>query len=253
MAESLRGLQTGFAAHLRNPDIHPAPADVEDRRMAIYRRLFFRNISNFLAKNFPVLRTLYEESDWNVLVRNFYTGHRARTPLFPEIPREFLQWLEEREAAGTADPPFILELAHYEWVEIALDLDPRELADHTPEPSVDLLDGRPVVSPLAWPLSYAWPVHRIRPDYRPAEPPAEPTHLLVYRDRTDKVRFMQLNPVSLRLLQLLAGDTGLTGRRALERIAAELRHPDPQRVIEAGAALLDDFAQRDVVLGALPA
>ena len=56
MPESLRDLQTRFAAHLRHPATHPAPDDVEDRRMAIYRRLFFRNISNFLAKNFPVLR-----------------------------------------------------------------------------------------------------------------------------------------------------------------------------------------------------
>jgi hypothetical protein len=253
MPDSLHDLQTGFAAHLRNPGIHPAPADVEDRRMAIYRRLFFRNISNFLAKSFPVLRTLYSSDDWNVMVRDFYHGHRAHTPLFPEIPREFLQWLEHRGEARDADPPFMLELAHYEWVEIALDLDPRELAEFTPPRAGDLLDGCPVLSPLAWPLSYAWPVHRIRPDYRPAEPPTDATHLLVYRDRADKVRFMQLNPVSLRLLQLLGEDAGLTGRQALEHIATELQHHEPQRVIEAGSELLADFAERDVLLGARPA
>ncbi|HKX55116.1 MAG TPA: putative DNA-binding domain-containing protein, partial [Xanthomonadales bacterium] len=35
-----------FAAHIRNPAVAPAPADVEDRRMQIYRDLFFNNICN---------------------------------------------------------------------------------------------------------------------------------------------------------------------------------------------------------------
>ena len=90
-----------FAAHLRNPAAHPPPEDVEDRRMAIYRGLFFRNIAGFVAKNFPVLRTLYDDAAWRALVRDFYEHHHARTPLFPEIPREFLQFLEARlEQAG---------------------------------------------------------------------------------------------------------------------------------------------------------
>src|SRR3546814_6431904 len=31
----------------------------------------------------------------------------------------------------------------------------------------DLLAGCPLPSPLAWPLAYAWPVHRIGPDHQP--------------------------------------------------------------------------------------
>lgn len=253
MAEPLASLQARFAAHIRNPEAHPAPADVEDRRMEIYRGLFFRNIAAFLARSFPVLRALHEADAWHALVRDFYDRHRAHTPLFPEIPREFLKYLEEVRGEQPGDLPFLLELAHYEWVEIALDLDVRELGDFTPVPSVDLLDGCPVVSPLAWPLSYRFPVHQIRPDFKPTQVPAEPTHLLVYRDREDRVRFMQLNPVSLRLVGILKEDTGLSGREALARVATELQHPEPGRVREAGLGLLSDFAQRDVILGARPA
>ena len=37
-------IQNEFMAHIRKPNTNPCPADVEDRRMAIYRELFFNNI-----------------------------------------------------------------------------------------------------------------------------------------------------------------------------------------------------------------
>ena len=61
------------------------------------------------------------------MIRAFLHGIRCHTPLFPEIPREFLQYLQDAAADHPDDPPFALELAHYEWVEIALDLDETEL------------------------------------------------------------------------------------------------------------------------------
>jgi hypothetical protein len=39
-----------------------APEGVEDRRLAIYRRLFFNNLSNLFRRNFPVIRKLYESA-----------------------------------------------------------------------------------------------------------------------------------------------------------------------------------------------
>jgi hypothetical protein len=177
--EKLAAQQSRFAAHIRNPDKSAAPADVEDRRMAIYRDLFFNNIRKFLSTNFPVLRQLYSDGDWDILVRDFFTEHRCRTPLFPELPREFLQYLQEVRQTREGDPPFMLELAHYEWAELALSLDQHEFSNVAADPEGDLLDGIPVLSPLAWPLSYRFPVHRIRPDYQPAEAPAKATHLLV--------------------------------------------------------------------------
>ena len=104
--ENLRSLQTAFAAHLRDPENHPAPADVEDRRMQIYRQLFFNNINTLLSSNFPVLRRLYEGKVWKQLVRDFCIEHRSHTPLFPELPKEFLRYLQEGRQDRAGDPPF---------------------------------------------------------------------------------------------------------------------------------------------------
>ncbi len=247
--ERLAGLQTAFAAHIRDPENVPAPPGVEDRRMQVYRELFFNNIAKFLSGNFPVLRSLYDTAGWTRLVRDFYTEHRAHTPLFPELPKEFLRYLQEGRAGRAGDPAFLLELAHYEWVELALSLDTRELQDVAVDGETDFLHGIPVLSPLAWPLSYRFPVHRISPDFQPAEPAQEASHLLVYRNRDDRVKFMQLNEVSRLLLSLMAEQPAANGIELLTQVAERIQHPDPDKVLEHGARLMSDLHARDVLLG----
>lgn len=250
--ERLARLQRDFAAHIRDPQSHPPPADIEGRRMAIYRRLFFNNINSLLAGNFPVLRALYDDDRWHSLMRDFYANYRCQTPLFPEVAREFLRYLQDHRGERDGDPPFMLELAHYEWVELALSLDERELDEVAAHPAGDLLNDRPLLSPLAWPLSYRFPVHLIKPDYQPAEPPDAATHLLVYRNRSDDVKFMRLNDVTRLLLQQLQESPQLTGAQHLQRVAKAIGHPDPAKVIAAGAEVLQDLCERDVLLGTRP-
>ena len=247
--ESLRQVQYAFTRHIRDPEHVPAPADIEDRRMAIYRDLLFNNVSSFLAGSFPVLRTLHADADWEALIRDYFGSHRARTPLFPKMPQEFLQYLEQERGERPADLPFLLELAHYEWVEMSLTFDPREPDAAGVDPDGDLLQGTPVMSPLAWPLSYRFPVHRIGPGYMPAAAPDQPTYLVVYRDRRDDVKFLELNAVSARLVELLSQPGTVTGRDLLLGIAAELRHPEPEVVVDGGHGILRDMRGRDILLG----
>ena len=65
--EALARLQKDFAAHIRDPQSAVAPEGIEDRRMGIYRDLFFNNIRNFLSANFPVLKTLFDDKGWEEL------------------------------------------------------------------------------------------------------------------------------------------------------------------------------------------
>ncbi len=246
--DNLANLQSAFAAHLRNPELFPAPEDIEDRRMQIYRDLFFNNICKYLASNFPVLKKIYGEDAWRKLAREFYTEHRAHTPLFPELPKEFLRYVQEQRVDRAGDPPFLLELAHYEWVELALGLDNHEIDEIAVDPTGDLLAGVPLLSPLAWPLAYSYPVHRISPDYQPDSAPTEPTRLLAYRNRQDQVKFMEINPVTWLLLEKLQAFEH-SGREILLSIAKDIGHADDQALVEHGNKLLQDLWQRDVVLG----
>lgn len=249
MPETLRRQQFAFAAHLRDPAAHPAPLGIENRRLAVYRDLFFNNIEGLLAGNFPVIRKTLDDEAWRTLVRAFYARHRSRTPLFAEIGREFIRFLEARAEQDAGDPPWLAEMAHYEWVELALQIsdEPRPGCDADGDP----LEGIPVLSPQAWALAYRWPVPRIGPDFRPDTPPDTPTLLLVRRDARGDVRFAEISPLVYRLLQILDAGTA-TGRQALETLAAEARVADPADFVEQGAAMLRRMREEGTILGTRP-
>jgi len=242
--------QYALAAHLRNPEKNAPPAGLEDRRLGIYRELIYNNLEGFLASGFPILRELIEDAHWHNMVRDFLDRHQSHSPYFLEITQEFLQYLQEERGEVAGDPAFMLELAHYEWVELALDVSESEWPSDV-DPEGDLLLGRPVVSPLAWNLSYQYPVHRIGPDFQPETPGPEPTFLIVYRDQQDAVQFMAANAVTVRLLQLLSGESPSTGREALSVVAAELQHPDPSALELMGLDLLQTLRAKDILCGTL--
>jgi hypothetical protein len=241
--------QYAFAAHIRDPQQHPAPADVEERRMAIYRELFYNNVEGFLSGTFPVLRSLLDDTTWHAMARDFFAQHHSRTPLFLEIPREFLNWLRKERTAQPGDLPFLSELAHYEWLELALSVAEESIPTAGIDVDGDLLEGVPVLSPLAWHLGYTWPVHKIGPDSVPDAPGPQPTCLVIYRNPADEVGFLEINPVTKRLLELVEEGRHRVGRSLLEQIAAELSHPDPAVVISAGNEILCGLRAKSVIIG----
>jgi hypothetical protein len=236
-----------FAAHLRDAHANPPPPGIEARRLAVYRELFFNNIRQLLAGNFPVLRSSLGEHAWLALVRDFHADHRAATPLFPEIGQEFLAFLRQRQDAGRGDPPWLQELAHYEWIELALQIADAPLPAH--DPHGDLLAGMPVVSPLAWPLAYAWPVQSIGPGNLPDTAPDAPTLLLLRRDADGEVHFSAISPLVYRLLELLDADSGASGNTVLAQLAREAAASDPHAFLQQGADMLRQLHREGTVLG----
>lgn len=238
--------QYQFAAFLRDPDNQSMPNDIEPRRMAIYRELFYNNIEGFIANGFPVLRQLTPDETWHSMIRDFMVNHHCKTPLFHEIAREFLDYLEN-ERNNDSDPVFINELAHYEWVELALSvLEDIDNSSSKLAPHQDCLNTSLTISPLAWPLLYHYPVHQIGPELRPDKASEAPIHLLVYRNKDDSITFMELNPVSARLISLI--NDGITGQMAAEKIANELQHPNPQVVIDGARDMIKDWLQRQILI-----
>lgn len=219
--------------------------------MQIYRELLYNNVAGFIENAFPVLRRLYADGDWNRMVRDFFARHRCQTPYFLEIAQEFLTYLEQERAAQPEDPAFLMELAHYEWVELALSVDDTEDDLAQIDSNGDLLAGVPILSSLAWMLAYSYPVHQIGPDFRPSQPSEQPHYLLVFRNRSEEVEFMELNPVTARLIDLIRGDQQRTGRALLEGIAGELGYANPDAVVRGGLETLSSLREAGVILGTL--
>ena len=122
-----------------------------------------------------------------------------------------------------------------------------ELPEQGVDVDGDLLQSPVVVSPLIWKLSYRYPVHKIGPEFMPAEPGADLTHLVVNRRRDDAVGFLEANALTLRLLELL--ETSASGALALAALAEESPQLDEKIVYEKGVETLNRLRKAEIVLG----
>ena len=90
----LQRLSDQLAGHIRNPEQVSAPGDVEERRVKIYRELFYNNIEGFVSGAFPVLRELINDQSWHALIRDFMVNYRCHSPYFLESKKS-LRMLQE--------------------------------------------------------------------------------------------------------------------------------------------------------------
>ena len=246
-------IQEEFCAHLRDPRRNPRPEDVEERRMAVYRDLFFTNIQGFVERSFPVTARLLGSEALHELSYAFFSQHGCRTPYFHKIGQEFVDYLSQEHTGEPDLPPFLADLAHYEWVEVKVRLSD-EVLPHDPDridPGGDLLGHPLVLSPASELCVYAYPVHRINPDHPPPQKPENPTFLFAFRDPAGKPRFMELNPVTARLIALLKDQPDIPARSQLGRIAAELGRDKPEAVVDGGRLVLEQLRERGAILGVL--
>jgi hypothetical protein len=243
---SLHDYQMSLAAHLRNPRA-PVPRGCDRQRVNLYAGLLFNNVESYLLACFPVTREILGARRWKRLARGFFALHRAHTPYFHRIPEEFLRHLQTGRPAEPTDPPFLTELAHFEWVELALSTreDP-PFAIRT-DPHADLLSNRPLLNPTLMVLTYDYPVHRIGRRFQPDLPGNSPTRLLACRNAAHEVHFHETEAATLALVQALKDGT-LTGREAIQRVTRELNLTGPH-TSEYAAQALRELQRLEIISG----
>lgn len=246
--QGFQQFQDGFAARIRDPQGAPLPEQVPERRMRAYEELVFNNIEGFLLSCYPITRKLLDDELWEQVVRRFVMEHRCATPLFREIPKEFLDWLDGKFHALFPTMPFLQEFMHYEWLELAVSIASEEVDPSQITASGDCLDGVPVLNPTTQLACYSYPVHLIGPGFQPEQADGQVHCYLLYRDAENEVQFVQLNPVSAHLIVLLQQQEK-TGREALLQIAREINNQEPEALVAAGGEQLEQFRQAGVVLG----
>ena len=242
-------IQLQLAAHFRDPENNPAPAGLERKRLNVYCSLFFNNIVGFISNGFPVLRKFYTKSKWEELIRKFYSQHKSHSPYFAEISKEFVHFLDEEYQPTDGDPPFIAELAHYEWAELALAVADADIDWHSIERSNDFLNRPPILSPLAWRFVYRWKVHQISPDYIPQKPSNKSICLILCRNKQDKIHFILINEVTYCLLEQIEKNTIATGQQHIQATIRQLGLPNTQAVMDGALKTLNELFAKEVILG----
>ena len=237
--------QQEFAGHIKNPDKNPCPKDVDDRHMKIYRDLFFNNVMGFLSGAFPVLAEIIGERRWTEIGRDFFLRHNNKTPYFLEISREFLGYLEHEYKATEEDPAYLYELAHYEWLELYVDVEP-EASSIEVDSKADVLSSIPVLSPVVEGFLYQYPVHQI--SLENSAPNPKQSALIVYRKRDDSVGFVESNPFTLQLLALLKQQE-LTAEQLLLGLLQQSGLEGSQAAYQGGIEILKYWQELGIIVG----
>jgi uncharacterized protein len=245
---ALKDYQMAFTRHIRDPQNTKAPAGVSERGMAVYTEIVFNNIESSVVACFPVLKKILGEEVWLQLVRDFFIHQPCTTPIFREIPEAFLAYINR--VSGL--PPYVQNLAHYEWVELYLAYADETIDWAKIDAGADLLDSPVAFVPAMALLSYDYPVHQISPENIPASPLETPVSLLVFRDAVDEVKFIELNQMTAALIEDLQ-DGQLTARQALIGIASVMKFADIDAIVDFGLDVLNDLKSQGAILGVLNA
>ena len=238
-------VQQAFADHIKNPVVVEQPADVDDRHMSIYRDLFFKNIMSFLSGTFPVLAEILGEERWLEIGRDFFSRHPSKSPYFLEISREFLSYLENEYEPAKSDPSYMFELAHYEWLELYVDVEPEADSLELDE-EVNVLSSRPVLSPISEGFLYNYPVHKISSENSSPEP--SQSALIVYRKRDDSVAFVESNTFTLQLFSLLK-EQRFSGKELLNTLLKQAGLEGNQVAYQGGVDTLEQWLELELIVG----
>lgn len=82
--------------------------------MAVNKEIVFNNLFESISACFPVAQKVLGKRAWLNLTRGFLREHCANTPIFREIPEEFLGYLNTQANL----PLYPSSLCHFEWVKL---------------------------------------------------------------------------------------------------------------------------------------
>ncbi|MBM4206794.1 MAG: DUF2063 domain-containing protein [Gammaproteobacteria bacterium] len=241
--------QRRFMEHLRQPNSAPLPSGFAPDRAAVYVGLLYNKFDESLSTCFPIIRRILPREGWRDLLLDFIAEHRCLTPYYRRIPDEFVQYLNQ-ERHRPDDLPFLAELAHYEWMELQLSVAEAEPFMFEPLTGAQMLAGIPVFVPVLQLVHYWWPVQDISPAFLPTEPSAAASLILGFRDANDRVHFIALNPVTAKLVVLLA--EGLSGRQALVRLCNKFDSAAREAFLHFGLETLTELHRRGAIIAVKP-
>lgn len=190
---SLAEYQADFAEGLRA--VTGSNQQAYGGRLQLYRTLIFNNLCSFIDACFPVCRALLSPTLWQNLCSAFLREHPCQSPLFQQIPLEFISWLQTPQRyRHPMEPIYLTHLAHYEYCELLLLTAPDNVpyGKHT--------QGARINTPLQL-VCYPYAVHKLGPAQ--PNPILATTRLLVWRKADDSVGFAELNTNTYCLLELI--------------------------------------------------
>ena len=215
-------------------------------RLLVYRKLVRGNLKEALRATLP--RTLarlgaHFEPDF----AEFLRVAPPVTHYLRDLTPRFLSFVAARWAANPNLPPYLIDLARHEALQVEVaSLLARPKHHISAELSVD--EGVEFIDAVRL-VQYGFAVHRLPEDETSTEAP-EPgvVTLLVYRSPEHDVRYLELGAFAAALLSGLLTER-LPLRAALAHAAQQVSLPLDDELLSRAARLLAELAERGALLG----
>ncbi|WP_151981077.1 HvfC family RiPP maturation protein [Acinetobacter guerrae] len=190
---SVHLVQQQFCDWIRDPE-KELPDVFVAKRMQVYRDLLFNNICSFINLVYPVAQALLPQQQWQTLLEEFFCKAQCQSPFYNDISLQFREYLENQQYSVLQQYPWLLELLHYEWLELYLDT--VEI-----EPIVFTQDQDWQLTTTVWVLVYQYPVHQWTTTMTIDQIEIKPNALMVWRNADDMVCTETLSPLFAMLIE----------------------------------------------------
>ncbi len=190
------GLSSGDAA---------AVARMGAPRLEVYRALPRSGIEGTVEDFLTRTRARMGADDFAEWVARWFDEEGPRSRYLRDLPAEFASWAAPRWLRDPAIPNYLADLARHELIEYEVAAAPPGSSDDSSDSFA--LDRGLTFDASARLLRYDHAVHELSGDEDDREPaPARPTSLLIYRDRENHVRYVELTTVAAAVVdKLMAG------------------------------------------------
>jgi len=223
----------------------------DQRRLAIYRKLVQGQLQDALRGQIPLSVARMGDESCATTIRDFCAEQQPRTPIFREVAYEVARWASERWQRDPQLPPYLADLARYELLVLDVHCAQRLFQPDPPrrEPERSLQADLGVVFDGSVRLGrFDWAVHPLADDIACRdEPAAQQVHLMAHRDCDNEFVQLDLTPLAFGLVGHLLDGAPLAA--ALRAVCDHQDQPLDRPLVDATAKMLEDLAQRGVLLG----
>ncbi len=195
LKEDTAKLQEGLARYCRTAE-EPDLAGVKQDRLHHYRRLVFNVVQDSLETAYPLTFKLLNPKQWKKLVHEFFEKHDCQAYQVWRMPKEFCDYVSQRQSVNLDKYPFLHDLLKLEWKELEYYC----LEDQTFPKAAK---GELSINPEYELLHFNWPVHKMNALHITADRQGD-YYVLIFREPVDKkVKFMDLAPIHVAFIEQL--------------------------------------------------
>lgn len=196
---------------------------------------------------YPLTKNLLAEREWTVVVKDFYRSGAMESPQLWRMPEALIAFVDKNYAQLQRKYPFLLELMHFEWAEIAVYMMPDNKVEMPLNGDVE--NDHIVINPEMELLHFHFPVY------------LKPAGTISINDRSNffvslhrhpesgKVLFTNLSPLTAQMIALLHEGVKMDLNTLVKLSCSSLQIAYKSDYLPQAMRFLDQCIQNQLILG----